>query len=69
MESGFGVPDITLHHIVDSTGTSATEAGFLVDTQEIHDTGIFARLLKHIMSRPKSINMVQYDPYNPNLTI
>ena len=54
----------------DPTGKSDTETGFCADTRQMaNGTGVFAGLLKHIESRPNTINMVQYDPYNPNLTI
>ena len=51
------------------TGPSDTEAGFGADTQETYCTGVFAGPLNHIESLPNSINMVQYNSYNPKLTI
>ena len=55
--------------LVDPTGTSNTEAEFCADTHETHGTGVFSGLLKHIESRPNSINMVQFDSYNRKFTI
>ena len=51
-------------------GGGDTEAGFCAGTRQMaNGTGVFAGFLKHIESRPNSINMLQYDPYNPKLTI
>ena len=55
--------------LVDPTGTSNTEAEFCPDTHETHGTWVFSGLLKHIESRPNSIDMVQYDSYNRKFTI
>ena len=53
----------------DPTRPSDAEAGFCADTRETNGTGVFGGLLKHIKSRPNSINMVQYDSCSPKLTI